>query len=299
MEFKNIHFIVNPAAGKEEAILSYINRVFDGTGIHWQVTVTQRDMDLQETARQIAGTADIIAVYGGDGSVTEVASALHGTGKPIAIIPGGTANVMAKELGIPVNSVSALELLRDGYDVASVDMAQVGERRFLMRVNLGIMAEMVLMTDRESKSNLGQLAYGINAFRAIADNDVQTYRMTIDGGEEVAVKGVSLTVTNVGNSGIGSLALHPDVVCDDGYLDILLLENADVFSLLKVAGSTIFQADTDAVKHWRCRQVNIELEREQHYLCDDCELTGQRLDISVLPGAMQLIVPKTDMDTDD
>jgi diacylglycerol kinase (ATP) len=291
MGFNHIHFIINPAAGKEEPILSYINNVFGESNINWDISVTKKNGNTAGIVRSLVNKTDLIAVYGGDGSVTEVAGLLHNGNMPMAIIPGGTANVMAKELNIPIETVAALELLKgNNYTTKAIDMGLVNDHPFLLRVNLGIMADMVLQTDRKLKNNLGQLAYGITAFKTIADAGYTKYKLEIDG-ETIEETGVSLTVTNSGNIGIGDFALQPGISITDGLLDVILLNNANITSLLKVAGSTLLQSETDAVKHWQCRQITIRMEKEHKYICDDCEKSASILNIKVVPGSIKIVVP--------
>ncbi|MGZ3873577.1 MAG: diacylglycerol/lipid kinase family protein, partial [Mucilaginibacter sp.] len=160
MKFKHIHFIVNPASGKEEPILFYINRAMNEKNIKWDISVTKKGTGAGEIAKKISSKTDLIVVYGGDGCVTEVASALHGSGTPMAIIPGGTANVMAKELGIPLETTAAIEMIATGHcKIKKTDMGLMNGYPFLLRINLGIMADMVLQASRSLKDDLGQLAY--------------------------------------------------------------------------------------------------------------------------------------------
>jgi diacylglycerol kinase (ATP) len=294
MAFQHIHFIVNPAAGEEEPILSYINSVFDDSGIDWDVTVTKRTTNMQELVQKVIGNTDLVAVYGGDGSITEVAAAMIGTNKPMAIVPGGTANVMAKELNIPLQSIEALTLLKSNYKHKAVDMAMVNNEYFLLRINSGIMADMVLQTDRASKNNFGQLAYGISALKAIADSPIQQYMLTIDGVEQL-VSGVSLTVTNSGSSGIAGLSLGSGISIDDGWLDVILLQDSDFLSLLQWAGNSLFQSGGAAILHWKCKSAIVETEHEQHFICDDREIVSSHLQIEVLPKALDIIVPQAEV----
>jgi diacylglycerol kinase (ATP) len=291
MKFKHIHFIINPASGKEEPILSYINQVFDNSDINWDVTVTKRGISAGDIARTLIGKTDLIAVYGGDGCVTEVASALYETAMPMAIIPGGTANVMAKELAIPIDTKEAIQLLiSEQVSFKTIDMGLMNDHPFLLRVNLGIMADMILETDRDLKDNIGQLAYGVTAIKTIANAEPIKYQLEIDG-KFVEESGVSLTVTNSGNMGIGDFALQPGISITDGLLDVILLKDTNLVSLLKVAGSTLLQNETDAIRHWSCKQVTITTEQEQHFICDDYEETARVLNIKVAPAAIQILVP--------
>lgn len=291
MKFKHIYFIINPASGKQEPVLSYINQAMDGSGMDWDIAVTKKDKSAGAIARELMGKTDLIVVYGGDGCVTEVAAALHGTKIPMAIIPGGTANVMAKELGIPLETEAAVNLLaRGNFELKSVDMGLMNDQSFLLRVNLGIMADMVLQADRNLKDNIGQLAYGITAIKTIGNKEPIRYKMDIDGEffEETAV---SLTVTNSGHMGIGDFALQPGISITDGMLDVVLLKDADLMSLIKVAGSTLLQSETDAFIHWKCKRIVITMDREQTFICDDREESAQKITIDAVPSSIQIIVP--------
>jgi len=167
-----IHIIINPAAGSPEPILTYLNQLLSPTGVDWKVTVTRQPGEVYSIARQMVEQASLVeqaspgvlAIYGGDGSVMEAASALHGSAVPLAILPGGTANVMAKELEIPMDTPEAIRvLLCSEAHIKKIDMGLVNGDPFLIRVNLGILADMITETSDEMKDRWGQWAYGITA----------------------------------------------------------------------------------------------------------------------------------------
>ncbi|RFZ84583.1 hypothetical protein DYU05_02920 [Mucilaginibacter terrenus] len=291
MQPKNIHFIINPASGKEEPILSYINNAIKDTKIAWQVTVTTHEDDIYNTAKKLIGKTDIVVVYGGDGSITKVARALQGTPTPMGIIPGGTANVMSKELGIPQDAKEAIDLIVKGkFKVAEMDMGEANGDSFLLRINLGIMADMIINADPALKSKIGQVAYGITAAKTAAAAEQVSYNMTIDG-KVITEEGVSLTVTNAGNMGFGNASLVEGISIFDGWLDVVLLTSADPLSLLQAAGTAFLNIDTDVVKHWRAKEVTIRLNKPTSYICDDCEEKAQKIEIKLLPKALKVLVP--------
>ena len=292
MKFEKIHIIINPASGQEEPILSYLNTAFRESGIEWGVSVIKKDKDATAFTRQWVGKVDVIAIYGGDGSISEVATVLMGTDTPLAIIPGGTANVISKELSIPQNTIEALELLKNGdTEVICIDMASANDELFIIRVNLGIMADMVVEASREMKMKVGQLAYGISAIQAMVKSAPVGYHMKIDG-KKVMEKGVALTVTNCGNIGIGDYSFLPDISICDGFLDVILLNEADLMSVLRIAGTTLMKSESDVWKHWRCKEIEIRLETQQKFVLDDCEKETSYLRIKVIPNALKIIVPK-------
>ena len=291
MQFQNIHIIINPASGKEEPILTYLHNAFNNSGLKWQVTVTTNENDAYDTAKGLVGKTDLVAVYGGDGSVTKVAAALYNTDTPMAIIPGGTANVMSKELGIPQASVDAIALITNGRSkVMKMDVGEANGIPFLLRINMGIMADMILEANTGLKSTIGQLAYGVSALKTTVTAEQTTYRMLIDG-KEMEEKGVSLTVTNAGNIGIGDMSFLPGISINDGYLDVIVLNNTDPLSLLQVAGSTLFQTGSDVLKHWRCKEISIKTDKPIKYICDDCEDESGEINIKILPLALNVLIP--------
>ncbi|UOE52498.1 diacylglycerol kinase family lipid kinase [Mucilaginibacter sp. SMC90] len=292
MKFKHIHFIINPASGKEEPILSFINRVFADSKTDWDVSLTKKNCSAGQIAKSLIGKTDLVAVYGGDGCVTAAAAALHGTQLPIAIIPGGTANVMAKDLGVPLDTLAALELIKSGkHQVKAIDMGLVNGEPFLLRVNLGIMADMVTTADRGLKNKLGQVAYGVTALQTAIAAEQVDYELKIDS-QQISASGVALTVTNSGNIGIGDLDLLPGISVTDGWLDVILMKDNDWLNMLKIAGSTLLQNDSETLVHWRCKKVSITAAKKQSYICDDAARSAKKLKIEVVPGSVHLLVPQ-------
>lgn len=291
MKIKHIHFIINPSSGKEEPILYFINKAFAESKIDWDISVTKKNLGAGEIARKLVGKTNLVAVYGGDGCVTEVAAVLMGTELPLVIIPGGTANVMARELGIPLETEAALALLQKGkFRIKAVDMGLVNGRPFLLRVNLGIMADMVIEANRALKDQIGQLAYGVTAVKTVAAAEAISYHLKIDG-QKVETSGVALTVTNSGHMGIKNMALQPGISITDGRLDVILLKDNDLASVFKAAGSALLQKGTDVIEHWACKEVIIRLDRKQAFIRDDEQQTAKKLKIEVLPAAIRILIP--------
>ena len=290
MKFKNIHVIVNPAAGKQEPVFSYLNKAFFDSYSKLQVHVTSQTDDVFSIASRHVNKDDLVAIYGGDGSISEAARALYGKNTIMGIIPGGTANVTAKDLGIPLDTEEAIALLMNGSsETIDMDMGDVNGTPFILRINLGIMAEMIIAADAKMKDSFGQLAYGLTAIESIWKCDPIQYKMIIDG-EEINETGVSLTVTNGGNIGIGDFSFLPGITVTDGFLDVILMNNTSFLSLIRVAGTTLLQTESDVLKHWKCKEIIIYPEKPVKYICDDTEKEAGILTIKVLPGALRVLV---------
>lgn len=198
---------------------------------------------------------------------------------------------MAKELSIPQDAEVALRLIRDGdYQLKRIDTGVVNDRPFLLRVNLGIMASMITETDPELKDKLGQFAYGLATIKTIREAEPVTYQLMLDG-EHITATGVSLTITNSGSLGIGDLQLQPGISVSDGLLDVVLLKDAGLTSVIKAAGGSLLGRETEAVCHWKAKTVTVTLPERQTYLCDDCEDQATQLSLHIVPASLTVIVP--------
>jgi diacylglycerol kinase (ATP) len=292
MENSPLLLIVNPGSGKEEPILELIGKVFYDSGIKLDIHVLDEDDDPAEIAGSAADKYRLIAAYGGDGSITKVAAGLTGRDVPMAIIPGGTANVLSKELDIPQDSESALRLIRDGdFEVRHIDTGLVNGEPFFLRVNLGLMADMIIRADTSLKDKVGQLAYGVSAFESWQNAQPTDYELIIDG-ERHNVSGVTLTITNSGSMGIGALQLAQDIRIDDGLLDVILLKEAGLGAVAGAVGSTLFGKESEAIFHRTCRTVDVLLNSAQGCILDDCEDNVSSLSISIVPSSLTVVVPK-------
>jgi diacylglycerol kinase (ATP) len=290
---KHIHVIVNPAAGQDEPILNVLNSVLRPAGIQWEVFVTSEVGDARNYAQQaVTAGVDAVAVYGGDGTVTEAASGLIGSAMPLAILPGGTANVMSIELGIPGNLAGAIALLCDATrDERLVDMGMVGERPFFGHVAIGLEADMHQAADRTMKDRFGFLAYPMAALQALFDRPVSRYTLRLDE-EQVEMDVLDCMVTNLGSLGMLGATLAEDISVSDGLLDVILIRKADVASLGELFGSVTGLADpANLLPHWQVRHVSVAADPPQRVTADGEVLGATPVEISVLPGAIRVIVP--------
>src|SRR5512139_4125173 len=228
-----IHVVINPGSGKPKPILHTLNAVFRPRDIEWEISLTQKSGDAERFARQAAENgASIVAAYGGDGTVMEVARGLMGLETPLAIFPGGTANLMAVELGIPKDLSTAIELAVDEHSaIHSIDVGRSGAGYFLLRVGMGFPARKVEYADRKLKDQFGLMAYTIAAVKAISAKTEANYRLTVDG-KVYEIRTRACQVYNAGNMGKAGTAPAPGISVTDGMLDLLALREGAGISLL-------------------------------------------------------------------
>lgn len=269
MNFKTIHVVINPASGNNEPILNTINDVFREQAVNWDVSITHEDGDGAKHAREaVERGCDLVMAYGGDGTVLDVATGLIDSDVPLGILPGGTANAMADEMGIPNTLANALTLpFADNATIRKVDMGQAEDKYFLLRVGTGMVATFSAGVSRELKDNFGIGAYLIGGIRAISNPQFVTYNLTIDG-EEISTEGTACLITNGNSLGAFGLKLSPKIKIDDGLLDVFIINN-DVQSILG-ALSNLAQIENSAIdlQHWQGKSIKIDTEPPQEIYGD-------------------------------
>jgi len=287
--------VINPAAGQVNPDLKTLNRILRDAGFHYEVEVTTHLGDGKRLAEKAIGLgASFVAACGGDGTIMDVAAGLAHSEVPLAILPNGTGNALAKELAIPMNFGAAAQLLTgQGSLVREIDIAAVGDQPFLLRLGVGLEAQITHTADREYKDRMGVLAYITATFQSIGLAPVSKYTIEMDGQVE-EVEGLACMVANAGTLGVPGLSISPLVKIDDGLLDVFVLRRADLAEISSLAASVMgVPPGPSSVPHWQCRQLTLAAEPAQDVEVDGEEHGQTPIQVSVLPKALRVIVPQT------
>lgn len=291
--FQRVKIIINPASGTPEPVLSVLNEVFAPAGIEWDIALTHASGDGVTAARvAVEQGYDVVGVYGGDGTVAEVASALAQDGPPMLLLPGGTGNALADELGIPTTLADAAALvLEDAAEVRRIDLGQVGERFFVLRITMGIETALVDAATREMKDRMGWLAYLVAGVQALADPQTATYSITVDD-ESFTVEGVAAMVANSASVGrLSGVKMARGVDVSDGMLDVVVARSAALPSLLGSAASAAAGQEPSGLDRWTGRRIRIEASPPQKLLADGEDAGITPVDVTILPAAVGVLVP--------
>lgn len=287
--FRRVHVVINPASGKDQPILNILNDVFRRYGVEWDASITHKYGDaLAQAQAAVARGVDLVAGYGGDGTQHEIANAVAGTATPMAVLPGGTGNGFARELGIPKELRPAVELICAGGQVRRIDIARVGDQYFIQRMYAGVEPEQ--QTSRRMKERLGLLAYAIQVPRQLRHARTARFRLTIDGNV-VEEEGVKLYVVNSGMTGTGVSIAH-DFAIDDGYLDIFVL-GRDALSIMAAESRLLNFTDSPfaRLKCWRGKAITVESEPAKT-IWTDGELYGETpVTVTVAPAGLAVVAP--------
>jgi len=296
--------IINPAPSRRLPLLAVLNSHFRDVGIHWDVSITHGTGDGAHLARAACESgADVIGVYGGDGTVVEVASALVGTETPLMILPGGTGNLVAAELGIGRNIDRACRrICGETITTRDVDVGKLNEKYFLLRVGCGIEPGVVQDATRDLKDQFGKWAYVFAAIKRLQEQPVAEYAIRLDERETFRGEGVACAVANAGRVGVGKLALSPTVDMVDGKLDVFFLKKANIEGIFKLASRMVGLDEPDRVdetpgldasklvNYWQVKKVEIRTDPELEVQVDGDVATHTPFRAEVVPKGLRVVV---------
>jgi len=285
--YKRIHVVINPASGKGEPMLKYLADVCKQYDVEWDISVTKKFGDATQQAKDaLARGVDLVVGHGGDGTQHEIANAVMGTGKPMGILPGGTGNGFATEMGIPKDYRKAVEVLCTNNRVRPIDVMQIGDQYCIQRVYAGIEPEQ--QVTREQKDKYGTLAYALMTRKQFQEAVDAPMTVTIDG-ERIETHGLKIYVVNSGQGGKGSI--DKDFSVDDGILDVFVLSR-ERRSFVAAAERFLKMHTSGAYAYYRRgHEISIECEPSKA-LWTDGEFFGRTpVTVKVLPGALSVVVP--------
>ena len=292
LPYKRIQVIINPAAGQNEPILNALNDIFHPAGVDWDISITHKFGDATQFAKEAAASGvDLVAAYGGDGTQMEVANGLLGSGVPQAILPGGTGNAMAHELGIGLDLRKAAQLTVSSPRRRAVDLARIGDTVFMLRAYAGLSSQDA--ASREEKDKYGQLAYIQSAMKFISEAPPTHFHATIDG-EVIEGEALIVFILNAGSIGgvLGiSLPTVGNVDISDGNLDLYAVTKG-IQPLRAISHHIFNHGDSEAgVYQWSGKEITLKADPVQEVWIDG-EVGGKTpFTVEAMPEALEIVVP--------
>ena len=241
--------------------------------------------------KALKGGAELVMIWGGDGSVQRAVDTLAGTSVPLAILPAGTGNLFATNLGIPKTVPEAVDVALNGRERA-IDLGRVNGEHFGVMMGIGLDADMIKDADGGLKDALGRLAYVWTGARSINSARFKV-RVDIDG--ERFFKGAAGCVL-VGNMGqlTGGIEAFPDARPDDGVLDVGVITADSLLDWSRALSRTAVgqAAKSPFVEISRGRRIDIRTDRRLLYEIDGGERDKiKKLKIRTKAGAVRIKVP--------
>lgn len=294
-EVKRLLVIHNPIAGRRRRhrYAAYLEAL-RAHGLLLEELPTTCRGDAERQARDIAcGPGDMIVAAGGDGTINEVVNGLMhnrqvGRDRPLAILPLGTANVLAAEIGLRRDLDSIVDYITKGRP-RRIALGRVGERYFITMAGVGFDAHVVAAVDEMLKRRLGKLAYVTRLLQQLRTYDFPTYQAIIEGRNFPAS---SIIVTN-GRFYAGRLLLAPEASLEEEALKVILFQRKGVWHALKYAAALLFGLlpRLSDVRQLSAQRLRLEGPPGDPLQADG-DLVGQLpANVELVPAALPLLMP--------
>lgn len=287
--------ITNPHSGRGDGPVIAVEAgdTLRDAGWEVEVQVTGAPGEAARIGRERAQSFDVVFSCGGDGTLNEVLTGVVDRDVIVGVIPAGTANDLARAIGLPLDPSEAIAALTPGSS-RSIDLLEIdgGEAWSAVAVGVGIDARTVRRAQDNGEEIIGRAAYVAAAAGELGEDILTRLQLEVDGegweGDALLVQ-----VANCPNHG-GGFEIAPGARIDDGLLDVVLIEAVSRTRALKLipliyAGEHL---DLPEVRHWSATQVSITQPAEGPVIVDGELAERTSLDIRIAPGRLRLWIPE-------
>jgi diacylglycerol kinase (ATP) len=281
--------ILNPTAGSPEHVRSWQERTESLAG-DCPVRVTSHSGEAEALARRAVeeGFARIVAA-GGDGTVSQVANGLAGSNAILGVLPMGSVNVFAMELGLPLHNLQRCWDIIEDTNLRLVDMPSANNKYFVQLAGVGLDAQVVKETSLAFKRSFGPLSYLISAAQIAAR---QPPKLFIES-EHTSLEEGSFVLVGNGRLYGGPFPFFKQAVINDGLFDVVVFKRLGYLEIIKYLQDVVFSSDIKVpeIEYFQTRQLHITSEQDVPLELDG-ELAGNcPVDFRIRKRALRVLAP--------
>ncbi len=286
----NTFVIFNPAARSDRGIRdrSRVEALARGC----TVCTTSAPGEAETLARRAVEEGfDKIVAAGGDGTIHEVVNGLAGSNVTLGLLPIGTVNVFAMELGLPSNNLAMCWNIIEGEHTRVVDLPSANHKYFVQLAGVGLDAQVVKETSANLKRNFGPLSYLMTAAQIAARKPP---RLFIES-KDTSVREGSFVLIGNGRRYGGPFPFFKQAVMDDGLLDVVVFKQLGYFEIIKYLQDVFFSSEIrlPEVEYFQTKQIRVTSEVEVPVELDG-ELVGQcPVEFQIRERTLRVLVPGT------
>jgi YegS/Rv2252/BmrU family lipid kinase len=293
----SIFVVMNPVAGNANPaqLLQQLADLCHTADYHHEIYTTSPNEDLRCVIHHaILRGYNTVAAVGGDGTVSAVADALACRDVPLAIIPLGTGNLLARELGIPLQMEAACELMIEQPKIQYIDAMRVRDRTFISHISLGVYSQIIEATTPNMKQKFGRLAYIRTLLKGIRERSYWRFSLLVDG-QPYHYHASMILAANIGEVGVPPLRWGPAIDPSDGRIDLCIVRAHTVSEYAQMIWKALRgqQDHAPQLSYLHAYQsVTIRADRAVPVRADGEIIGESAVTINILPQALEVIVPE-------
>jgi len=291
-----VFVVLNPVAGRTKAddVRYFLGQYFNEP--HWQLEIyeTTGTEDVSGlVTRAIDQGAEMIFAAGGDGTVSAVVDGLARKDIPLGIIPTGTSNVLAQELGIPLNINKSCQMLSNQPSTRAIDALQMDDRYFVLSVGTGLDAIAMQGTGQKQKRRFGALAYVWTVAKLAFGVQPRVFTIVADGQKKRA-RAVDVLLTNISTL-TRPLRWGPHIAPDDGRIDICIIRARNLLDIVLVSYDILVPGrprKARNLRYWSAESSVLVFSDKPLPVQGDGDVLGETpLEVQIVSGAVRVLVP--------
>ena len=251
---------------------------------------TQDDPGAGQARHAVDAGARVVFVCGGDGTVRSCIEGLAGTDAALAVLPAGTGNLLATNLGVPDDTAAGVRLATQG-GRRRIDVGDANGQAFAVMAGMGFDAALLEDASTKLKAVIGAPAYVLSALRHLRDRRMHV-QITLDNDPPLPRRARTVVIGNVGRLQ-GGVHLLPEAKPDNGQLEVAILAPHTVGHWVALAWGVLRgHRDVAHLEILRASRITVTSDRDQPRQLDgDVIDPGRHLTITLRPGALELCVP--------
>jgi diacylglycerol kinase (ATP) len=290
-----VRIIANPVAGggMGKRMAEELHQALDGKVDELELILTQKAGDNEREAGKRG--ADVIVAVGGDGSINEVVNGLKKSKSTLAILPAGTANVVARELGIPKNTKAVAAMIMEGYTV-DMDAGIRDGRRFMLGAGAGLDAAIAEVVSEQGGSLSSLMKWVVPSVKTALRYSFPTFKVVADG--KLLSDAAQYAIIGNCQYSAGVFPATPEAKIDDGLLDVCILQDLSSTKLIGLLpsvwnGKHIHRKDV-IYSQFKSLKITPTTDQRVPFQVDGDPSGCLPVSIKVEPKAVRVICPHTE-----
>jgi diacylglycerol kinase family enzyme len=261
------------------------------------VETTEDDPGAGQARQAVADGAQVVFVCGGDGTVRSCIEGLAGTDVALAVLPAGTGNLLAVNLGVPDDPAAAVRMATE-HGRRRIDVGEVDGKAFVVMAGMGFDAALLEDASTTLKAKVGPIAYVFSAVKHLSDRRMEV-EVHLDDRPPLRRRARSVIIGNVGRLQ-GGVRLLADAEPDNGQMDVAILQPRSLGHWVQTSWGVLrHHARVPHMEVLRASRITVVSTREAPRQVDgDAIDPGRRLTVTVRPGALELCVPRPEESPD-
>ena len=284
--------IFNPSAGmnkKSDAAVAQVIRLFEKHKIDITPSPTFPDLSVVSQVQELLShEPDLLVSWGGDGTVNEIVNGMFGHEIPLGILAGGTANLLTRELGLPLRISDAIRVIAKG-NTKRISVGRANGRYFLLMVGMGFDSQVIKNVDWNLKKAVGTWAFGVAALKTATSYAYPKFKVRVDGVEKECIFAVVCNGKEYG----AFFHLTPEANLTDEFFWVCLFKEAGFGNFLRYTFHALI------AKHHLLKDVEIFRATELEAIGPsttpvqaDGDIIGYLpMKFRIHPGSLQVFVP--------